>query len=194
MIQRGDERSGGLFSEGPHSTYRYLLWRVIPDQVILRLGATPRPGAILWCGLNPAKADEVRLDPTCTREIDFTARCGYRRWLQWNVFAYRSRDPKGLREPDDPIGRDNAAALDLALSERPALVVCAWGAHARYKAQDLLTLERLQIDERCGFARLKCMRLTKDRYPVLSYWSHPVFLPYSRDILEGVVPAGGMVG
>jgi hypothetical protein len=190
MVMKGHEKRGALFSAD--GRYRYLLWITISDNQIHKAGGVPRDGNLLFCGLNPSTADETVSDPTCTREMTFTAREGYRKYVKWNLFAYRSTDPEnllvamGLGVHPVGEGRDNLTALDLALSELPALVVAAWGIRGGYRGQDMMTLTSLEADPRCGPDRLVCLRLTKHGFP-----EHPLYLaartsfqPYSREILE----------
>ena len=177
MQFRGNERSGALFSDGAAPLYRYLLWRRLSDHFIRSKGGVPRDGCMVWAGLNPSTADHEKNDPTCTREMGFTAREGYRKYVKWNVFALRSPDPGHLKGLISPHGDENVAALDLALSEHPAYVVAAWGPLARYKGADLRALRLLEIDERCGLTRLKCLRVTKDGFP-----GHPLYIPGSQPL------------
>ena len=197
MVMKGTAARGALFSAD--GTYRYLLWAELSDDRIRQAGGTPRDGTLLFCGLNPSTADEVVSDPTCTREMIFTAREGYRKYLKWNLFAYRSTDPSALRGLGGRSvgeGRDNLTALDMALGERPALVVAAWGTHGGYWGQDMITLRALEGDHRCGRERLVCLRVTKRGFP-----EHPLYLAattpfksYSLSLLEeaqrGSVPRG----
>ena len=86
-----------------------------------------------WVMLNPSTADAFRLDPTVTRCAGFSRRQGAGGLLVLNLYAYRSTNPKALRDAADPIGELNDAVTVRVLAAlhgtgRP--VVCAWGANA----------------------------------------------------------------
>ena len=97
--------------------YRYRLDRVWdPDQ--------PR---VTWVALNPNTADATSDDPTIRRMIGFSEREGYGGLVVVNLFAWRCRHPKDLKQVDDPVGPDNDAHIRRAVAESAA-VVAAWGA------------------------------------------------------------------
>lgn len=58
-------------------------------------GAGP---TILFCGLNPSKADGRRDDPTMWREIGFAYRWGFGSLIKVNLYPYISSRQDGLRE------------------------------------------------------------------------------------------------
>lgn len=84
-----------------------------------------------WCCfvmLNPSTADATTDDPTIRACCEFARRweCG---WLQVvNLFAWRATDPRELASAADPIGPQNARALEEA-ARNADILVCAWGAH-----------------------------------------------------------------
>jgi len=71
----------------PCSTWRYSLTR--------KWNALPLLGFI---GLNPSTADETEDDPTIRRCIGFARDWGFGGIVMLNLFAYRSTDPRQLRE------------------------------------------------------------------------------------------------
>ena len=91
--------AGARFS--PDRLWRTLLWRCWDAD---------RP-AVNFIMLNPSTADEVRLDPSCSRARDFARRWGYGALLVTNVFAWRSTDPGVLASIEDPVGAGNDAAI-----------------------------------------------------------------------------------
>jgi hypothetical protein len=101
----------------PCRTWRYLLTRP---------AATGGERTVVFIGLNPSTADESRDDPTTRRCVGFARDWGFARIELVNLFAYRATRPAELRAAPDPVGPDNAAALEAAV-ERADLVVCAWG-------------------------------------------------------------------
>ncbi len=111
--------SGARFSSCRR--WRTLLWR--------RWDAS-RPAANFLM-LNPSTADELQLDPSCTRARHYAERWGYGALIVTNVFAWRATDPAEMKAAPDPVGRGNDAAILRAASEA-AIVVCAWGNHGAH--------------------------------------------------------------
>ena len=54
--------------------------------------------------LNPSTADETSNDPTVGRCQRRAVQMGYGGLYVGNIFAWRSTDPKGLLDTDDPVG------------------------------------------------------------------------------------------
>ena len=88
-----------------------------------------RRRAIFVC-LNPSTADENQLDPTLRRIKAFSERLGASEFLMLNIFAYRATDPKEMMAVKDPVGPENDARIQAALSEAYELnggaVRCDW--------------------------------------------------------------------
>lgn len=139
--------------------WRYLLWR--------RWDAA-RPAANFLM-LNPSTADELRLDPSCTRARDYAERWGFGALIVTNIFAWRSTDPEAMKRARDPVGRGNDAAI-LRAAREAKLVVCAWGNHGAYLGRAAQVLERLR-SAKVGLAYL---RLNGAGQP-----AHPLYLPGS---------------
>lgn len=148
-------RAGARFS--PDRRWRTLLWRC--------WDAT-RPVAN-FIMLNPSTADEVRLDPSCSRAREYAVRWGYGALLVTNVFAWRSTDPGVLASIDDPVGKGNDAAIVRAAG-RAQLVVCAWGNHGALFGRSDAVRQRL----RDAGIPLHALRLTGRGEP-----AHPLYLP-----------------
>ena len=151
--------TGAVFS--PCRTWRYLLWR--------RWDAK-RPVANFLM-LNPSTADEVKLDPTCSRARDYAERWGYGALIVTNVFGFRSTNPSKLRAVKDPVGPGNDAAIVRAAKEA-ALVVCAWGNHG--SLSDRSSRVRALLDE--NEIPLHCLRVNANGEP-----AHPLYLPGSLE-------------
>lgn len=109
----GNENSGALFSED--RLHRYKLWRIWDAEKPL----------IMFIGLNPSKANEVKGDPTIRCVGDFADRWGYGGFYMTNLYSLVSPNPEDLITCDDPV-RDNdqhlAVVASLCLD-----VVFAWG-------------------------------------------------------------------
>ena len=133
--------------------HRYALWRVWNNKL-------PK---VLFIGLNPSTADEVKDDPTIRRCINYAKDWGYGGYIMGNIFAYRSTDPKNLKITTDPIGIDNNSWL-IKLHSEASLTIGAWGNHGKYldRGEEVSNL----IDN------LYCLRITKEGHP-----SHPLYLP-----------------
>lgn len=135
-------------------TWRYTLWRE------LELG---NPSYVMFIGLNPSTADEVKDDPTIRRCIDFAKRWGYGALCMTNLFAFRATDPKVMKAAQDPVGPDNDRWLK-EIGASAGLRVAAWGAHGTHRARDEAVMGLLADD-------LSCLALTKDGDP-----RHPLYL------------------
>jgi hypothetical protein len=147
--------SGATFSECRR--WRYLLWR---------RWDRARPVANFLM-LNPSTADEVELDPTCSRARDYAERWGYGALVVTNVFAWRATDPSALRAVRDPVGPDNDRAI-LRAAREAAIIVCAWGNHGAHLGRAdavVRLLARARV-------RLHALRVNGSGAP-----AHPLYLP-----------------
>ena len=147
--------SGATFSDCRR--WRYLLWR--------RWDASKPVANFLM--LNPSTADEVKLDPTCSRARDYAERWGFGGIYITNIFAWRATDPEAMKAAADPVGRGNDAAIVRA-ARQSALVVCAWGNHGAFlerssRVRALLKKQKIQ---------LHALRLNAGGEP-----AHPLYLP-----------------
>ena len=132
--------------------YRYALWRRWDLEGPL----------ILFIGLNPSTADEVKNDPTIRRCIGFAKDWGFGGVLIANLFAFRSTSPTKMKDQLEPIGKENDRWIGL-LAEGSEMVIAAWGNHGAF-------LNRFQqIQKR--LPEMKCMGLTSQNQP-----RHPLYL------------------
>jgi hypothetical protein len=157
--------SGAAFS--PCRKYRYRLWRTWGD---------PQK-RVAFIGLNPSTADESKDDPTIRKCIGFAKRWGYGGLTMLNLFGWRSTDPKGLREPADPVGLDNDTAIGFACIDAER-VVFAWGSHQ--PVRELLA-------KRAADLREKYDKVFRSRAVVLGRCAdgnprHPLMLPYTTPV------------
>ena len=111
--------SGAAFSKCRR--WRYLLWRRWDE-------AGPVANFLM---LNPSTADEVKLDPSCTRARNYAGQWGYGALVVTNIFAFRETKPDRMKAARDPVGRGNDAAI-LRAAREADLVVCAWGNHGAH--------------------------------------------------------------
>jgi hypothetical protein len=147
--------SGAQFSRCRR--WRYLLWR--------RWDAT-RPAANFLM-LNPSTADEVKLDPSCTRARVYAERWGFGALIVTNLFGWRATDPDEMKAVREPVGRGNDAAI-LRAAREAAVVVCAWGNHGAHKERAARVLAHLRSND----VRLSYLRLNSSGHP-----AHPLYLP-----------------
>src|SRR4051794_40613474 len=107
--------------------------------VLERRWSTSGP-AILFIGLNPSTADEVRNDPTVERCERRAKRLGAGGLYMGNLFSLRSTDPRLLKTSKEPTrDHDNIPWL-MTMSQRAQIVVACWGASpiARKQADEVL--------------------------------------------------------
>lgn len=147
--------SGATFS--PCRRWRYLLWR--------RWDASKPVANFLM--LNPSTADEVKLDPTCSRARDYAERWGYGGLVVTNIFAFRNTDPDRMKAAVDPVGPGNDAAIARAARDA-ALVVCAWGNHGAFMQRSSRVTALLKKHQ----VRLHALRVNANGEP-----AHPLYLP-----------------
>jgi hypothetical protein len=96
--------------------YRYQLTRIWDED-------KPK---VLFIMLNPSTADADVDDPTIRRVINFAKSWNYGGVYVVNLYAFRSTNPKRLREIDDPRGKDNKTHIQDLLT-RVDKVIYAWG-------------------------------------------------------------------
>jgi hypothetical protein len=146
--------SGAQFS--PCRRWRYLLWRRWDEG---------RPLANFLM-LNPSTADEVQLDPSCTRARIYAERWGYGGLIVTNIFGWRATDPGEMKAVRDPVGRGNDAAIVRAAKEA-ALVVCAWGNHGAHQERSATVLTALRSRQ----VALNYLKINSSGEP-----AHPLYL------------------
>jgi len=147
--------SGALFSRCRR--WRYLLWRHWDAS---------KPAANFLM-LNPSTADEVRLDPSCTRARNYAEKWGYGALIVTNIFGWRATDPDDMKKTRDPVGKGNDAAI-LQAARAAAIVVCAWGNHGAHDNRGA----RVEGQLRAAGIKLFLLRRNSDGQP-----AHPLYLP-----------------
>ena len=165
MLEIAITPSGARFSRCRR--WRYLLWRRWDPS---------RPVANFLM-LNPSTADELKLDPSCTRARNYAERWGYGGLIVTNIFGWRATDPKVMRSVKDPVGRGNDEAI-LRAAREAKIVVCAWGTHGEHLGRGPEVLNLLK-----GI-RLHALRVTADGHP-----SHPLYLPQALTPAEFPLPS-----
>ena len=143
----------------PDRKYRYVLthrWdELMPER------------ACMWIGLNPSTADEQQLDPTLRRIKGFCMAHDFNCFHMLNIFAFRSTDPKIMKQESDPTGQENDRWLT-ETADKCSLVVACWGAHGRHLGR---SAEVISLLSNYG-KTLRCLGKTKDGFP-----AHPLYMP-----------------
>ena len=147
--------SGAKFSRCRR--WRYLLWRQWDEKA-------PVANFLM---LNPSTADEVKLDPSCTRARLYAERWGFGALVVTNLFGWRATDPDEMKAALDPVGSANDRAI-LDAAKNSNLVVCAWGNHGLHRARSAHVVELLR-NARVG---LHVLRTNACGEP-----AHPLYLP-----------------
>ena len=147
--------SGAQFSRCRR--WRYLLWRQW----------NPAAPVANFLMLNPSTADEVKLDPSCTRARLYAERWGFGALIVTNLFGWRATDPDNMKAAKDPVGAGNDRAI-LEAARNSALVVCAWGNHGAHLGRSKKVLELLGREK----VALHALRLNGNGEP-----AHPLYLP-----------------
>src|SRR3970040_1977653 len=132
MVENSE--SGAKFSACRR--WRYLLWRRWDES---------KPVANFLM-LNPSTADEVQLDPSCTRARNYAERWGYGALVVTNLFGWRATDPGEMKAARDPVGRGNDAAI-LRAARESAIVVCAWGNHGAFLGRSRQVMNILKVNK-----------------------------------------------
>jgi hypothetical protein len=123
--------------------------------------------------LNPSTADELKLDPSCTRARLYAERWGFGALIVTNLFGWRATDPADMKAARDPVGSANDSAIVAAAGEAD-IVVCAWGNHGLHRDRSGLVLKQL----RKARIELHMLRLNGNGEP-----AHPLYLPATLEPL-----------
>ena len=137
--------------------WRTLLWRRWDES---------KPAANFLM-LNPSTADEVQLDPSCTRARRYAERWGYGGLIVTNLFGWRATDPKDLLLVKKPVGEGNDAAI-LQAAREAGIVVCAWGNHGAHLDRSVEVVRLLNASG----VRLFLLKKNQSGEP-----AHPLYLP-----------------
>lgn len=140
--------------------YRYWLLRSWDDTLPINCS----------CGVNPSTADERENDPTIRKDIGFSERQGFGGLLKLNVSAYRSTDPRGMR--NQPIGELNTPSHLREYFEMfgATQFTAAWGRNGKY-------LQRHVEAVIAEFPEAMCFGRNPDGTP-----RHSLMLPYTTQL------------
>lgn len=164
-MEIGKGISGAVFSEDRF--YRYALWRIWDRE---------KP-AVIFVGLNPSTANELRDDPTIVRLASFAKNWGYGGLYAGNLYAMVTKDPLDLYTRSrrfNPVGKLNDQALDI-LAHCPGVILVGWGNFAGAGRCGL----RCQIVMGILGKPIYCLARTKIGMP-----AHPLYLPGNSKPVE----------
>ncbi len=116
---------------------------------------------VMFIGLNPSTANEIKSDNTITRCINFARKWGFGGMYMCNLFAYVSTDPDALITSGEDIIYNNSALVNTFMES--AIVVFAWGCFKQHKSRmnDVIKM----------FPNAYCIQKSKEGYP-----KHPLYL------------------
>ena len=86
---------------------------------------------ILFIGLNPSTANEIKNDPTVSRMINLAKRLNYGSVTVCNLFGFRATFPEDLKKADDPVGKENNLWLQKEINSSDEVIAC-WGNHGKF--------------------------------------------------------------
>lgn len=137
---------------------------------------------------NPSTADAEDDDATIRRCIRFAQAHGFDALEVVNLFAYRARDPKDLRNAGYLVGPENDAHIQHIASIAEEVCV-AWGALAADLARPQVVLPQLRM---VG-TPISCLRITRSGHP-----QHPLMLasscklqPFTPEAIQDAMQRGG---
>jgi hypothetical protein len=154
-MARDLSQNGAVFDET--QKYRYLLWRV--------WGTGKK--FVTFIMLNPSTASETVDDNTIKSCIRMAKSWGFDGLIVVNLFAFRTKSPKILKQQaTPPIGPLNTMHILEAAELSQGNLVCAWGNDGDLWGQSFLVTQMLRQK---GY-RLKCIKTTLKQQPI-----HPLY-------------------
>ncbi len=145
-------------------TYRYELIREWSPSELAQ--NTVKEGKVVFCLLNPSKADAVKDDHTIRRCVGFAKEWGYSRLVVVNLYAHRAPDPKDLLRCSDPVGESNDKYISKNVEEAD-LFIAGWGRKRKGLVRDNFVLDIL----RSSGIVIKTLGVNADGTP-----KHPLYL------------------
>jgi len=158
----GESISGAVFND-KNRRFRYALWRIWDKS----------KEALLFIGLNPSTANDIKNDPTITRLVNFSKFWGFGGLYVGNLFSIVSAKPDVLffaSSEEPPSGLNDQAIRQMNKLCSTVLVGWGeWGQNAGLRPARVLSL----IGERAF-----CLKVNKSGEP-----SHPLYLPSSSKMI-----------
>lgn len=154
---------------------------VIEDDYRYRLTRIWKPelGLMGFIMLNPSTADAEVDDATIRKCIGFAERNGLGGIVVSNLWAFRSRDPKAMKDHikagRDARGPKNEGYI-IQAAEQSKILVCAWGNHGSFGGRDKEVRQLLRAN---GHKSFSLGPLSKTGQP-----AHPLMLAYATKLEE----------
>ena len=137
-------------------------------------------GKVLFIMLNPSTADAIHDDLTTIRCINFAKKWGYGGIMIGNIYPFRAKRPKHLRQwmkmrfkEDYPeIDRHNKDHVR-GMAEQADIIVCAWGCNHPGTPKWINDLGNLHILELCNDGKTPkhpLGNLSKDLEPIPCFY------------------------
>jgi hypothetical protein len=150
----------------PCKKYRYSLTRASLNS----------EASVLFILLNPSTATEITNDPTVLRCQVRANMLGYQSFRVCNLFAFRTKTPKIMKNYPNPVGPQN----DIIIQESilwATQVICAWGNHGNYLNRNKDILEMIAMSG----VKAYHLGLTEANQP-----RHPLYLSYSQKLVRWI--------
>ena len=155
-------RSTAIYS--PCKSYRYLLTRT----------HVKAKKSLLFILLNPSTATEFKNDPTIARCQKRSEILDYKAFAICNLFAFRTKSPKIMKNCFDPIGPENNRIIKENVFSADK-IICAWGNHGTHLNQAEAVVKIIKTKTTSIFH----VGLTKKNQP-----THPLYVEYSREPIK----------
>jgi len=161
----GEGISGAVFSDSNRG-FRYALWRFW------------QPGGekLLFIGLNPSTANDIKDDPTIRRLIGFAKAWGFGGLFTGNLFSLVTANPDVLWFSSSPEQSNDPNDIALKrMRELSAKVMVGWGNEGRNagtRPGEVLALLGEPVF---------CIKTTKGGEP-----THPLYMPLSSQLIPYV--------
>jgi len=133
-------KSYAIFSDC--EKYRYILTRMWDEH----------KSKIVFIGLNPSTANEIKNDPTVTRMIKFAKSWRYGSISVCNLFGFRATFPEDLKKAQNPVGKENDELIIKEIKEADK-VIAAWGNHGKFKNRSYEMLQQIAGDNLYSFGK-----------------------------------------
>jgi len=159
----GEGISGAVFSDS-NRRFRYALWRVWQ----------PAGDKLLFIGLNPSTANDIKDDPTIRRLIGFAKSWGFGGLFAGNLFSLVTANPADLwfsSSPEQPNGPNDIAIK--RMRELSTKVMVGWGNEGRSAGT-----RPGQVLALLG-GPVYCLKITGEGEP-----GHPLYMPFYSQLMQ----------
>ena len=158
----GEGISGAVFSDEDRH-FRYALWRFW----------RPNDDKLLFIGLNPSTANDIKDDPTIRRLIVFAKSWGFGGLFAGNLFSLVSANPDALwfSPSTEQVNGPNDCAIK-RMSDLSVKVMVGWGnegKNAGVRPKEVLALIGKPVF---------CINATKAGEPI-----HPLYMPLASQLI-----------